>query len=136
MPNFIKSEKLFLIFLFAFNFLFRLFRIQAPAESFLNEKYYILPAARDILLGFGDTKPITPPSPLGKLLFAFSIKLFGDNPFGWRILSVIFATISVIITYFLAKEITNNKTVAKIASLLLTFEFAFFVHSRTADPEV
>jgi len=136
MPNFIKSEKLFLIFLFAFNFLFRLFRIQAPAESFLNEKYYILPAARDILLGFGDTKPITPPSPLGKLLFASSIKLFGDNPFGWRILPVLFTAALVILTYFLAKEIFKNRAIATTAGILLTFEAALFVHSRSADPEV
>jgi len=135
MSRFPKSETIFLSFLVIFNLVLRIVRLDKPPVPYLNEKYFILPAVRDILKGLGDTQPITPPSPLGKLLFAFSIKMFGDNPLGWRILSVIFATISVIITYFLAKEITDNKTVAKIAAILLTFEFAFFVHSRSADPE-
>lgn len=135
MPRFLKSEKTFLIFLSVFNIVLRTFRLNSPTEPFLNEKYFILPAVRSILEGLGDKMPLTPPSPLGKLIFAASIKIFGDNPFGWRIMPVLFTTASVILIYFLAKEIFKNRIVATTASLLLTFETAIFVHSRSMDPE-
>ncbi len=128
-------ETLFLLSLAIFNILLRVFRIDQPPVSFLNEKYYILPAVRDILSGLGDTKPITPPSPLGKLFFAYSIKILGDNPFGWRILPAVFTSVSAVLVYFLAKSIFKNKWLAAVASLLFTFETATFVHSRSADPE-
>ena len=135
MSRFFKSEKTFLVFLSVFNLVLRAARLNSPPEPFLNEKYFILPAVRSILQGLGDKMPVTPPSPIGKLIFTASIKIFGDNPIGWRIMPILFTTASVILTYFLAKEIFKNRAIATTVSILLTFETAVFVHSRSMDPE-
>jgi len=71
------TEKQFLFLLIAGNLIVRFFRINDPSFAFFDEKKYSLVAAREILAKGID--PIFEHPPVSKLLFAFSIHIFGDN---------------------------------------------------------
>lgn len=62
---------------------------------------------------------------------AVSVKLFGLNEFAVRLPSVIFSLGVVILTYFLAKRLFNNITVALFSIFLITISPWFFIFSRT-----
>ena len=70
--------------------------ITQPAEPIFDEQHYVTDA-RSILQGHGTLHPEHPP--LGKLLIAFGIVIFGDNPFGWRFFSSVFGTIGIVVFY-------------------------------------
>src|SRR6187551_477548 len=67
-----------------------LVRLTVPTTPFFDEVHY-LPAARAILALSHPANPEHPP--LGKELLALGIALFGDRPFGWRIMPVLFGTL-------------------------------------------
>ncbi|TAN44939.1 MAG: phospholipid carrier-dependent glycosyltransferase [Nitrospirae bacterium] len=70
--------------------------------------------------------------PLKSLLISGSIKLFGNNPYGWRLPFVFAGTLSVLWLYLLGREVFSNKVAAYIAALLLAVEPLHIVLSRTA----
>ena len=50
--------------------------------------------------------------PLAKLLIAGSIKLFGDNPWGWRIGSVVFGTLALLAIFALVRSLGGSRWLA------------------------
>ena len=108
--------------------------------STLEKKWYVLRAiggkekkAKEYIESkeiFEQTHP-----PLGKLLIWFSTILFGFNPFGWRLMNVIFATLMIPIMYIFSKSIFMTQTAALIASTLLFVDFMHFTMGRIATPE-
>jgi dolichyl-phosphate-mannose-protein mannosyltransferase len=76
--------------------------------------------------------------PLGKLIQASGIAIFGFNPFGWRIMGVIFATLMIPIMFLLAKRLFGTWIGAFASAFLLTFDFMHFTMGRmgTADTYV
>jgi dolichyl-phosphate-mannose--protein O-mannosyl transferase len=76
--------------------------------------------------------------PLGKLIQASGLVVFGDNPFGWRILGVIFATLIIPLMYLLGKKLFGTWIGGFSAAFLLTFDFMHFTMARigTADTYV
>ena len=46
--------------------------------------------------------------PLGKLIQASGIAIFGETPFGWRIMGVIFGTLIVPLMYLIGKKLLNR----------------------------
>lgn len=107
---------------------FRLWRLKFPPELVFDETYYAN-FAHQYLLGtsFLDAHP-----PLGKLIIAFGIKIFGFDSFGWRIMPAIFGTLIIPLTYLVAQKIFKNKTVAILSAVLITFDGLFLVESRNA----
>jgi dolichyl-phosphate-mannose--protein O-mannosyl transferase len=73
--------------------------------------------------------------PLGKLIQAGGIAIFGLTPFGWRIMGVIFATLMVAVTYLLGKKLLGTWIGGFTAAFLMTFDFMHFTMGRmgTAD---
>ncbi|MDP2670937.1 MAG: glycosyltransferase family 39 protein [bacterium] len=128
------KEKYLLLGLFFFDFGLRLFRLWEPAQAYFDEQAYYLPAARGYLEGNPSLNLEHPP--LAKLLLAFSIKLFGDNFFGWRFFGVLLASLSVVVLYLLTKEITRSRKVAFLASSLLIFDFGWFALSRVGTIDI
>lgn len=128
------TEKRFVLGLFIFNLSLYLFRIWTPAFTYFDEKPFYIRAAKAYLTGAHDPNPEHPP--LAKLLMAAGIKLFGDNPFGWRSLGVLVAALAVVTTYFLAKRLSGSRKIAAVAALLLTFDFGWFVSARVATLEI
>jgi hypothetical protein len=73
--------------------------------------------------------------PMSKLLIGTGITIFGHNPFGWRIMGVIFATLMIPLIYLFASRMFGTPRAGLIAAFLLTFEFMHFVQARLATGE-
>jgi len=76
--------------------------------------------------------------PLGKLVQASGILIFGFNPFGWRIMGVIFATFMVALMYLVGKKLFGTWIGGFTAAFMMTFDFLHFTMGRmgTADTYV
>lgn len=70
--------------------------------------------------------------PVGKWLIAAGIALFGKNPWGWRIMSAIFGTGLVAITYLIAFQFWRRHLWAMAAGLLVAVDGLAIVQSRVA----
>ncbi|MBA2133380.1 phospholipid carrier-dependent glycosyltransferase [Capillibacterium thermochitinicola] len=74
--------------------------------------------------------------PLGKVLIAAGIALFGMNPFGWRIMGVLFGAGMIPVMYLFAKKIFGGYLLPLTAAFLLIFDFMHFTLSRIATIDV
>ena len=106
-----------------------LIRLTIPTKPYFDEVHY-LPAAREYLAL--DTF-INREHPLvGKEFIALGITLFGDNPFGWRIMS----SIGGMLALFGAMRALWFATLSRFATIaygiLLITGFMLFIHSRIA----
>lgn len=68
--------------------------------------------------------------PLGKLIIAVGIKLFGMNPFGWRIMGTLFGIAMVPLMYAFGKRLFGQTRYAFMAAFLFTFDFMHFAQTR------
>jgi dolichyl-phosphate-mannose-protein mannosyltransferase len=80
--------------------------IARPAAQVFDEKIYV-PAAKSFLSGSGLTNGEHPP--LGKWLIADGIAIFGDNPIGWRIPSIICGVASIFIFYLICVRLVRKE---------------------------
>lgn len=74
--------------------------------------------------------------PLGKLLISLGIRAFGNNSFGWRVMSALFGAIGIVATYVLALTLTRRRAVAALTSGLLLMDGLYFVQSRTGMTDI
>jgi len=76
--------------------------------------------------------------PLGKLMQASGLAVFGDTPFGWRIFGVIFGTLMIPLMYLLGKKLFGTWIGGFSAAFLFSFDFMHFTMARigTADTYV
>lgn len=74
--------------------------------------------------------------PLAKLMIAFSMSLIGNNEYGFRLPSVIFGTLSILVFYLLLKRVSGDKLLSLIATFLFSFDNLVFVHSRIATLDI
>lgn len=107
--------------------------IASPSEFILDEKHYV-PDALNIIENQETLRTEHPP--LAKLFIVAGIKLFGDNPFGWRSFSVIFGTAAIVLFYFLCRRLNMSRDAASIATFLLALENMTFVHASVAMLDV
>ena len=98
-------------------------------ETFFDEIYFVRTAENYLKAQhpYEWTHP-----PLGKLIMASGIGIFGFNPFGWRIMGVIFATLMIPLIYFIGKILFQTWIGGFTAAFLLTFDFMHFTLSRIA----
>jgi 4-amino-4-deoxy-L-arabinose transferase-like glycosyltransferase len=122
------DAKVVILVLFALHLLV----IAFPSKALVFDEAFYVPAARDLLNGVASN----PEHPfLGKAWIALGIFLFGDNWFGWRIMTVIFSILALIVFYFIAKHFLGDR-LAVYSTALLGFEVIFFVHGSLALLEV
>ena len=74
--------------------------------------------------------------PLGKLLIALGILVFGMNPFGFRIVGTLFGVAMLPLMYLLGKKIFKDWRFAAITSILMMFDFMHFTQTRIATIDV
>ena len=74
--------------------------------------------------------------PLGKDLIALGIALFGMNPFGWRIMGVLFGILMVPVFYLLARQLLGRFWVSVWVSGLFCLDFMRYTQSRIATIDV
>jgi len=107
--------------------------VVVPRDIILDEVHYINDA-RFITEHHYSDRPEHPP--LAKLLIVAGIKMFGDNPWGWRILPIVFSTVTLILFYILCRRLNMSRTAASIAVFLLAFENLNFLMSSLAMLDV
>lgn len=97
-----------------------------------DEYYYVTTAYQ-----FNHHLPalITVHPPLGMYLISAGMSVFGDNPFGWRIVPDLAGILLVILVYIFAKKLTLSRSSAIIASTLLSADFMHFMITRMASLE-
>ncbi|PZS18297.1 MAG: hypothetical protein DLM54_08530 [Acidimicrobiales bacterium] len=78
----------------------------------------------------------TPHPPLAKLLIAGSMKLFGDNPVGWRLPSRILGSAAIVALYWLVRSANGSSWLALGAASLMAVDNLFLVYGRTATIEI
>ncbi len=74
--------------------------------------------------------------PLGKLIIALGIMIFGMCPFGWRIAGTFFGILMVPVIYAFAKKLFKKSWLALVTCLLFTFDFMHFAQTRIATIDV
>jgi len=70
--------------------------------------------------------------PLGKTLLSIGIRIFGMNPFGWRIMGTMFGVIMLPLMYIWSKRLFKDSFWAFFCTWLLMFDFMHFVQTRLA----
>jgi len=106
--------------------------------SFMNSMYfdetYHARAAWEYSQGQDSSEPTHPP--LGKLLIALGIKIFGFHPFGFRFCGALFGVLMIPFLYALALRLFKDRFWAFAASFLFAFDFMHFTQSRLATIDV
>lgn len=74
--------------------------------------------------------------PLGKLIIAIGILIFGMNPFGWRIMGTLFGIGMVPIVYVFGKRLFKRTDYAFLAAGLWAFDCMHFTQTRIATIDV
>ena len=74
--------------------------------------------------------------PLGKLIIAIGILIFGMCPFGWRIMGTLFGIGMLPILYVFAKRLFGKTEHAFTATFLFAFDFMHFTQTRIATIDV
>src|SRR6188768_918274 len=69
---------------------------------------------------------------VGKLLIALGMKIFGNNPFGWRFTTALLRTATCIIVALIARHLLRSTLFGGIAGLLIAIDGMSIVLSRTA----
>ncbi|MGR6329666.1 phospholipid carrier-dependent glycosyltransferase [Sphingomonas sp. XXL09] len=104
-------------------------RLTVPHQLVFDEVHYV-PAAR-ILAGLIGPSNIEHPL-LGKTLIAASMRLFGDDPLGWRAASTLAGTAVVVGVFAILWLGLGRLRSATIGALLTLLNFTVFVQARIA----
>ena len=70
--------------------------------------------------------------PLGKLIIALGIELFGLTPFGWRFMGTLFGVLMLPILYAFLKNMFGKTTVAACGTTLFAVDFMHLTQTRIA----
>jgi predicted membrane-bound dolichyl-phosphate-mannose-protein mannosyltransferase len=137
-PDALHQRLLFLLILGSL--LLRMLWLGLPDGALIfDEKYYVnaarviagLPPRQDTYqdkpLGLD---PNIEHPPLAKVITAGTIRLLGDNPYGWRLPSVLFGTLAVYLMYRIGRRLSGDPYLGLLAATLLCFDNLFFVHGR------
>jgi len=70
--------------------------------------------------------------PLGKLILAAGIGVFGDDALGWRVFSVLFGVMSILLFYLICQKLSSRKWLPLVATFIFAFDNMCFVMSGLA----
>ena len=74
--------------------------------------------------------------PLGKLLIAIGIAVFGMNPFGWRVIGTLVGASMIPVMYLFGRKLFDKKFYAFCAAFLMMCDFMHFGLTRIATIDV
>lgn len=74
--------------------------------------------------------------PLGKFFISLGIRVFGMNPFGWRIIGTLFGIGMLPFMYLFGKRLFHRTWVAGVVTTLFAFDFMHFTQTRIATIDV
>ena len=124
-----------LVLILTFSASVRFVNLSRPKELVFDEIYYV-DGAKDFLkygveIENGASEFIAHP-PIGKWVIASGIKLFGDNPFGWRFSTALLGTLSILFVYLISKHLFNSEKWALLSAALVSLDGLHLVMSRTS----
>jgi dolichyl-phosphate-mannose-protein mannosyltransferase len=128
-----KWEYLWLCLILAATLVIHFSIINSPKELMFDENHYV-GDARNIIQNNEDLRPEHPP--LAKLFIVAGIKIFGDNPLGWRFFSVLFGTAIIVLFYFLCRKLGMTRRATNLATFLLAMENLTFMQASVAMLDV
>lgn len=142
-----KYHYVILILIISFAFFTRIVRIHVPERYIFDEVYHALTskliARNDVRAYEWWNKPVEPDTavdwlhpPYAKYTQAFFIKVFGENSFGWRISSVIFGVLVIVLVYKLSEELFEDKEISLLATFLASLDGLLLVQSRIAMNDI
>lgn len=104
-----------------------------PAHiSYLNSTYfdeiYFARSAYEYIHGIDAMEWVHPP--LGKLIMAIPILLFGMNTFSYRLMGTLAGVLMIPVIYIFAKRMFKNRKWATLAGALMTFDTFHFAQTR------
>lgn len=94
--------------------------------------------ANDKILGDPQSIPLSPEGsyvvhpPVGKWIIALGEGLFGLNPFGWRFMTAVLGTLSVLMLCRIGRRLLRSTALGCLAGGLMAVDGLHFVMSRTA----
>lgn len=128
-------------------FLVRVAWLDLPRGSLIFDEAYYVQAART-LLGWAvpagahyagspaGLDPNTEHPPLGKLLMAASMLVFGDNGIGWRVPSLIAGMLGLFATYRIVRACNETQWLGILVVFALALENLTLVHGRIATLDI
>jgi dolichyl-phosphate-mannose-protein mannosyltransferase len=125
----------------------RAYRLRTPKLPVVFDETFYVNAARIILgtkvhagLPYSGARPGWDPNEehpvLGKLLIAGSMKLFGDNAFGWRLPSLLAGLACIALVYLIVRAVSPDAWLAVLAATIFAFDSLVFVQSRIATLDI
>jgi dolichyl-phosphate-mannose-protein mannosyltransferase len=108
---------------------FRLPGLEYPEEEYFDEVYHAK-AARQYLAGEAPAEWVHPP--MAKLLIAVGVRLFGYEPWAWRLMPALAGTLLIVVFFFLARRVLPTERAALLACVLLLADGVYLVQSRIA----
>lgn len=107
--------------------------INKRKHPFYDEVQYV-DSAKAFLAEAPNSNPEAPP--LGKLLVAAGIRMFGDNAFGWRAIGASFGALTVVGVFFWVNVLLHDRGLALTAAILALFNNFLYVMSRVAMMDI
>lgn len=106
--------------------------LTTPDKITFDEVHYV-PAAKQMLEP-GTPGPLLNPMhpPLAKQMMAWSIRIFGDGPLGWRYPSVLFGALAIVAMYLCGLVLFASQGAALATAALTFLNQMVFVQSRIA----
>lgn len=106
----------------------RLPRLGVPGEEFFDEVYHAK-TAQQFIEGATPTEWVHPP--VAKILISVGVRLFGYEPWAWRLTPALAGIAVAPLFFFLARSVLSQRG-ALLASILLLSDGVYLVQSRTA----
>lgn len=142
-----KYHYLLLVLIISFAFFTRIIRIHVPEKYIFDEVYHAVTAkliARDDVRAYEWwNKPVEENTaidwlhpPYAKYTQAFFIRMYGENSFGWRVSSVIFGVLVIVMVYKLSYELFENKNLSLLATFLASMDGLLLAQSRIAMNDI
>ena len=103
-------------------------------NSYCFDEVFYVPAARQWLALQDTSNPEQPP--LGKELIALGIAVFGDRPLGWRFMSTVFGSLTLVGMYLWGRALFRSERGAWMTVVLTVANQLFYVQSRVATLDV
>lgn len=139
--QFVPDAGTTLLLVLAGSFLLRVLWLNLPTGAMIFDEAYYINAVR-VMIGihpppgahYADAPlfldPNTEHPPLGKVLIAISMIVFGDNGIGWRIPSVIAGVVAIAALYGIVRALGGRPWLAVLASALYSLDVLSFIHGR------
>jgi predicted membrane-bound dolichyl-phosphate-mannose-protein mannosyltransferase len=121
--------------------------LDRPSKALIFDEAYYVNAARVILrlhVPGSDHYAGSPPGldpnsehpPLGKLLIALGMRVFGDGGLGWRIAPLVFGSLAILAMFWLVRAAGGSAWLALGAAGLMAADNLSLVHGRIATLDV